>query len=247
MPPKASPVPREVLSGTAEASTLTQILAIDTRSLFVAAFPDLELTSLERVGLSDKSVTQRMRAAGQILYAHSGLECLTRLYRHPSDTVRGWAAYVIGAAPDLSLDKRLKLIRPSADDRHFGVREWAWLGIRPRLASDIQKAIALLTPWTQETSPRLRRFATEATRPRGVWTPKIDALLEAPNMGEPLLSPLKSDNDKYVQDSVANWLNDAAKSKPAWVKSLCARWSAQSTTRETQRICSRALRSVNKK
>jgi 3-methyladenine DNA glycosylase AlkC len=47
-----------------------------------------------------------------------------------------------------------------------------------------------------------------------------------------------------VQNSVANWLNDAGKSQPAWLRDLADKWAAESPTTHTQYILRRGLRSV---
>lgn len=62
----------------------------------------------------------------------------------------------------------------------------------------------------------------------------------------PILEPLKSDNSKYVQDSVGNWLNDASKTQLVFVKELCKRWDMESDTKQTKYIIKKALRSIDK-
>ncbi len=234
-------------SGAVETTVLTECLAIDFASLMQNVFPAIDRDTLQAMHeAKDLGISRRMMLAAQLLLVSSGGQVIDSLSIHPSDTVRGWACFAIGQLESLSLAKRLKLIRPLADDPHFGVREWAWLGLREHISSEIDQTIQLLTPWTADPSPYIRRFACEATRPRGVWSAHIKSLKEAPEKALSILTPLRADPAPYVQDSVANWLNDAAKSRPEWVKALCADWLEASTNPATARICKRALRSFSK-
>jgi len=229
--------------GSIASATLTEGLAVDFAQLLAAAVPDIGAVRLERMrAQAAAGITKRMVLAAQLLLEADA--DLAVLQAHPSDTVRGWACFVIAAQAGSTLPQRLAAMRPLADDGHFGVREWAWLALRPHLAEHLPDAIALLAPWTADPSQRVRRFACEALRPRGVWCAHIAQLKEQPQLALPLLQPLRADPAVYVQDSVANWLNDAAKSQPDWVRSLCAQWLLESPNAATQRICKRAQRSL---
>lgn len=229
--------------GSVASATLTEGLAIDFAQLLAAAVPDLGAARLERMrAQAAAGITKRMALAAQLLL-EANVD-LAVLQAHPSDTVRGWACFVIAVQAGWTLPQQLAAMRPLADDGHFGVREWAWLAQRPHLAEHLPDAIALLAPWTADPSERVRRFACEALRPRGVWCAHIAQLKEQPQLALPLLQPLRADPAIYVQDSVANWLNDAAKSQPDWVRSLCAQWLLESDNAATRRICKRAQRSL---
>jgi len=229
--------------GSVASATLTEGLAIDFAVLLAAALPEIGASRLDRMRAQVAAgITRRMALAAQLLLEADA--DLALLQAHPSDTVRGWACFAIAAQAGWTLPQQLAAMRPLADDGHFGVREWAWLALRPRLAAEIEDAIALLAPWTADPSERVRRFACEALRPRGVWCAHIAQLKEQPQLALPMLQALRSDPAIYVQDSVANWLNDAAKSQPDWVRSLCAQWLQESPNAATARICKRAQRSL---
>lgn len=239
-------------AGTAQARTLTEALAIDHPTLLRAALPDAgpALTAAtdeaQRLG-----ILKRMTTIGGAVHTHLDAAQRARLATHSSDTVRGWACFAVGAqslrhlSSAAAVAELLTQIRPFADDPHFTVREWAWMAIRNPLVARLPEAITALSSWTSEPSPRVRRFASEALRPRGVWAAHIPALKAAPELGNPLLEPLRSDPDRSVQDSVANWINDAAKTRPEWARDLAARWLAQSPEVATERIVARGLRSIS--
>ena len=233
-------------AGRVEARTLTEALAIDHRVLLRAAIPDAaaELTEAvetaqslghpETYGSDRCSVTPAPPSRGprRACCTPLGVRCVAGCASRLLQTRRRHAETLLLA------------IQPFADDPRFTVREWVWMAVRPRLTSDLPGSIELLIPWTREESANLRRFASESLRPRGVWASHIAALKQNPAIGEPLLEPLRSDPSRYVQDSVANWINDAAKTNPEWARELCERWRVESPTAATTRITARALRSL---
>ncbi|MBK4995332.1 hypothetical protein IAE39_003506 [Pseudomonas sp. S37] len=162
---------------------------------------------------------------------------------HPSDTVRSWAAFAQAhlsraQPPEEALLAQLRFAR----DEHFGVREWAWIALRPRLAQDLEATLALLGRHAADRDPLVRRFCIEILRPRGVWCEHIATLKQQPEIAEPLLVPHLAEAEKYAQDSVANWLNDASKTRPDWVLQLFQRHPP--ACKASRRIQTRATRSL---
>ncbi len=175
-----------------------------------------------------------------------GDEIYRQLSTHPSDIVREWTAFIVGAKSEVAFKKKLAWIKLQADDPNPGVREVAWLALRDQVIDELESAIDCLVPYTGSRSERLRRFASEITRPCGVWAAHIPQLKRKPESALKLLEPLRDDTSKYVRDSVANWLNDASKSNPDWVLEVTDRWLRESPVAETQAIVKRALRTLTK-
>lgn len=243
-------------SGTAETTNLAECLAINQAVLACTVLsqmgiPKKQINVVKKIaqdtkkdGISKEILAVSM-AIGECIEGDTAL--LRHLSEHTSDTVRSWAAFISARKYDTAhLKNRLTTIQPYAADVHFGVREWAWMAVRPYIAADVVESIKILIPWTRHKDPNVRRFAVESIRPRGVWCEHIKVLKEEPEMAEKLLEELKADSSRYVQDSVANWLNDASKTRPEWVVHLCADWS-KDKNEHTDRIIKRALRTVMKK
>ncbi|THU00646.1 DNA alkylation repair protein [Lampropedia puyangensis] len=246
---RTADIPADILAalshGTIPSATLTEGLALDQSILVRTTFPHLSPPTLQAIDAACKQgILKRMRSISAALLAELGNQAIDQCQNHLSDTVRGWACFMVGHSPYQDVNALLNAIHPLADDAHFGVREWAWLGVRAALSNDLQGSISALSQWTASPSERVRRFACEALRPRGVWCAHIAALKRAPSMALPILQPLRTDPCTYVQDSVANWLNDAAKDHPHWVQTLCTQWLHDCPCEATARICLRAQRNL---
>ena len=229
----------QINSGERESSNLMEFLSADFQTLLQNTIPEFQFPeSALKVG-----ITKKHKIIGEHLNAQFGFRIFDKLENHKADILRGLASYLIGEQA-FSFEEKLNLSKPLANDSNAGVREWAWIAIRNDFASDLKDNIRLILPWTSDEKENIRRFASEMSRPRGVWCTHITPLREDPKLGLKILEPLKSDPAKYVQLSVGNWLNDAGKDQPDWVIDLCAKWKKESPSKETEKICKRALRNL---
>ena len=240
----------ELNHGRDEARSLPEWLAIDQAHLAQAVLPGLigaraaQPALTVSIEVANLGIMQRIRGIGAALSACSPTQ-LCAIASHRSDAVRCWACVAALAQPQRSLIERIADARPFAADRHFGVRELAWMELRPHLAKDLSHAFETLLSWAEDPDPNIRRCASEATRPRGVWCAQLKALIADPTPAESLLARLRADPARYVQLSVGNWLNDAGKSRPDWLTELAARWRRESPGVHTAAILRRGLRRMN--
>jgi 3-methyladenine DNA glycosylase AlkC len=244
---KPSDVKRSVLEelecGTRQTSNFMEQIAIDQGTLLGHLLPE---ASGKAESLRSRSLTERMRAGASALLSVYGKEGLNLSRSWDSDTARAWGAMAVGLVEGLPLDERLSLARSFAADSHFAVREWSWIGVRHIVVNEPTRSLAWLDRCTSDDDERVRRFASEVTRPRGVWCIHHPLLKKEPERATYLLEPLRTDPSDYVRKSVGNWLNDASKSRPNWVVEICRRWRIESPTRETEQICRRGMRSLAK-
>ncbi|QGG51365.1 DNA alkylation repair protein [Lysinibacillus pakistanensis] len=259
---KASDIPNEVLillnQGKIESVNLTEWQTVHHMTLLKNVLPSIGLEEKLEFILSEmekqkvETGMKAIRLIGSLLdtilkdeSATNKENIIKKCSHHVSDSVRCWAAFM-NKSNNYSLEEKLLYIKPFAADCHFGVREIAWMSIREDLSVNIENSVDLLIEWAKSEDENIRRFSLESIRPRGVWTKHIEILKEKPHIALPILNLLKSDSSKYVQDSVGNWLNDASKTQPDWVKNLCDEWQKDSPSKATERIIKKAQRTIVK-
>ena len=253
-------IPKDILeqlnSGQIETANLVEWLAVDQKLLLENLLKQTDRRKYlkpilsENENLKKQTVNTINEAIGtEILNQvtkNNDFDFLEIISKHKSDLIRCWATYTIGKNSKLNVKEMLEKIQAFSADKHFGVREICWLAVRPTIAKNLIESLRILSKWTNNEDENIRRFASEATRPRGVWCEHIEELKQKPELGLTILESLKSDKAKYVQDSVGNWLNDASKTQPEFVNNLCKKWKTESPTKETAYIIKKAMRTIDK-
>lgn len=120
----------------------------------------------------------------------------------------------------------------------------AEFAVRPFLDRYPEQALAHLQEWTADPDWRVRRLASEGSRPRLPWGMALKQLQSDPSPIISILSALRHDPSQDVRRSVANSLNDIAKDHPETVIGLLAEW--QDGTEPIAEITKHGLRTLAK-
>ncbi|GAB3836519.1 hypothetical protein ACFFMR_00010 [Micromonospora andamanensis] len=139
--------------------------------------------------------------------------------------------------PDASLDALTEITK-----RHTG--EYA---IRPFIDQHYDTTMKRISAWSVDSSPNVRRLASEGTRPRLPWARTLTRFVEDPQPVLKILEPLRSDPSEYVRKSVANNVNDITRDSPAIALDTVRRWLRESPTPQTNWIVRHGLRTLVKK
>ncbi len=103
-------------------------------------------------------------------------------------------------------------------------RSTAEFAVRPYLAKDPGRVLAFLEKQVTHPNPHVRRWISEGTRPLLPWGRRLAAFIRDPRPALRLLERLRKDPSRYVQNSVANHLNDIAKHHPDLAVKTVSAW-----------------------
>lgn len=106
----------------------------------------------------------------------------------------------------------------------FGTAEFA---VRPFIVADQKRALDIMLAWTADPDEKVRRLASEGSRPRLPWGLRLQALVRDPSPTAKIIEALKDDDSLFVRRSVANHLNDISKDHHDAVLQRLEAWDLQ--------------------
>ncbi|BAY82090.1 hypothetical protein NIES267_15680 [Calothrix parasitica NIES-267] len=96
--------------------------------------------------------------------------------------------------------------------------------IRPFILKHPDITLPRLMEWTSHRDWRVRRLASEGSRPRLPWGIQLKPFIENPSFVIGILNQLYNDSNLVVRRSVANNLNDIAKDNPELAVETARNW-----------------------
>lgn len=129
---------------------------------------------------------------------------------------------------------------------HLTKRASCEFAIRPFLRDHWDVAYVQLASFAGHEDERVRRLASEGTRPRLPWAARVPRLIDDPQPGIALITRLRRDPSEAVRRSVANHLNDVAKDHPDLVVAVARSWLAEQPAVD-RKMMAHALRTLVKR
>ncbi len=222
-----------------------------------SSFPTRAFVEDASAGLSKLELLDRGKHIAAALAKHlppaypDAIELLLRSLgpEHASDELIG-----VGMAPFFYLPHTLFVAERGIDSFELSMRAQYELtkrfsaegSIRPFIAKDPERTLAVLQEWARDENPHVRRLVSEGTRLRLPWAMRVAWLDRNPDRVLQLLDLLKDDPKSVVRRSVANNLNDLGKLHPKLLVETCADW-LEHPTAERRALVEHALRSAIKR
>ena len=116
--------------------------------------------------------------------------------------------------------------------------------VRPFLLKYGDRMIQQMSLWSKHKNSKVRRLASEGSRPRLPWAMAVPILKKEPEKLLPILENLKNDSSESVRRSVANSLNDISKDHPDIVIAIAKKWYGNN--KETDAIIKHGSRTLLK-
>ncbi|TDF37392.1 hypothetical protein EYS14_14675 [Alteromonadaceae bacterium M269] len=122
----------------------------------------------------------------------------------------------------------------------------AEFAVRPYILEYRELALTYLGRWSQHDDWRVRRLASEGSRPRLPWGIQLKPFIEDPSPTLRILDRLHGDENLVVRRSVANHLNDIAKDNEQSTVETAKRWW-DTGNKDSQWTVKHGLRTLVKK
>ncbi len=200
---------------------------------------------------NDKELKARMRHTSEVLHNFmpadfaGAAKVIEKLIVALKKSGRGEGELAFMFIPDYIERYGLDDFEPAADAlesvTQFVSCEFA---VRPFILKYGSKMIGRMKKWSTHENPKVRRLASEGSRPRLPWAMAIPDLKKDPSPILAILENLNNDPSESVRRSVANSLNDIAKDHPDLVISLARKWKGIS--KETDAIIKHGSRTLLK-
>lgn len=154
----------------------------------------------------------------------------------------GWWLWPIGKYVELYGDN---YFRVSIDfSKELTKRFTSEYCMRPLIARYPKESLKILLAWSKDENERVRRLSSECLRIRLPWAKKLYTALDFFEQYVEILTNLKDDEDKYIQKSVANNLNDLYKESPEKFYAIIERWESAELSKACEWVIKHGSRNI---
>ena len=231
----------------------------DLAAEYSAALPDFDATGFQKdvlAGFPDRELLARLDWIADCLEPHLAptfpqmaeqLEAAMPPPLDPELTDDDFGRFIHAVPGILAVRHGLETHRERALDLLYAATKRFSMEfyIRPFLNRWPEETLSRLAIWAEDDNYHVRRLVSEGTRPKLPWAKAVTLKSE---QTVPLLDRLHADPTRYVTRSVANHMNDIAKSEPALVIDRLQAWAAadQQAKKELDWMTRHALRTMVK-